>query len=173
VCHVSAVSRGRSPGNCFPQLGPGSLSSRAKRLPASRSSPIFTAPESQCRLTNQTTRSTREQNKGYFALCKRALSPEPSSTAPIAQKRANPRQRKPDVSKFRCSLRRNQRGIARIWRGFAWLLRGFASLFAALRHFYAVLRHFRAVLRHFRVLYVTFSDYKSPFASLFCPLLSL
>jgi hypothetical protein len=34
VCHVSAVSRGRSPGNCFPQLGPGSLSSRAKRLPA-------------------------------------------------------------------------------------------------------------------------------------------
>jgi hypothetical protein len=22
VCHVSAVSRGRSPGNCFPQLGP-------------------------------------------------------------------------------------------------------------------------------------------------------
>ena len=34
VCHVSAVSRGRSPGNCFPQMGPGSLSSRAKRLPA-------------------------------------------------------------------------------------------------------------------------------------------
>jgi|AntAceMinimDraft_5_1070358.scaffolds.fasta_scaffold31289_2 hypothetical protein len=34
VRHVSAVSRSRSPGNCFPQLGPGSLSSRAKRLPA-------------------------------------------------------------------------------------------------------------------------------------------
>jgi len=28
VCHVSAVSRGRSPGNCFPQLGPGSLQLR-------------------------------------------------------------------------------------------------------------------------------------------------
>jgi hypothetical protein len=31
VCHVSAVSRGRSLGNCFPQLGSGSMSSRAKR----------------------------------------------------------------------------------------------------------------------------------------------
>jgi len=28
LCYVSAVSRGRSPGNCFPQLGPGFLYER-------------------------------------------------------------------------------------------------------------------------------------------------
>jgi hypothetical protein len=39
VCQASAVSRGRSPGNSFPHLGPGSLSSRAKRLPADLARP--------------------------------------------------------------------------------------------------------------------------------------
>jgi hypothetical protein len=42
VCHVSAVSRGRSPGNCFPQLGPLLFAITGEVVTSfSRSSPIL------------------------------------------------------------------------------------------------------------------------------------
>ena len=94
----------------------------------------------------------------------------PPSTAPIAQKRATPRKRKPHLRKFWCYLRRNQRGFVLIRHGFASLLRGFALLLCSsaslLRDFASLLCSFASLLRNFASLLRGFASLLRKFASL-------
>jgi hypothetical protein len=76
MCHVSVVLRGRSPGNCFPQLGPSSLSSWTRRLsrePVSRK--IVNLALSLCQRLSHSIGARQNLSKGtLFSPRKRALA---------------------------------------------------------------------------------------------------